>query len=425
MHIYFSGMGGTGIGPLALIAHEAGCTVSGSDKKSSKYTEYLKTKGLNVHIGQQDDSFIRKTNANQQIDWFVYSSALPLEQPNHPELVFVKENGLRNSKRDIFLSNFLDEKKLKLIAVAGTHGKTTTTAMLVWAFLKLNIPVSYSIGAKTNFSEMGHYDKNSQYFIYECDEFDKNFLSFKPYYSLISSIDWDHHEIYPTRDLYKSAFRQYIDQSSHTILFDKARKYLGLDINHKLITINNNDNLVNSIKLAGQHNRENARLCIELLKYLTNKPSDSSVKILNNFPGTSRRFEKLSHNVYSDYAHTPEEIKATIQMALEISKNVMVVYEPLTNRRQYYMKNQYYDVFNGVETIYWVPSYLAREDPDIEIIHPAELIECLENKQIAQPAILDDQLMSNIKSYAQNNGIVLLLAGGGGGSLDEWARANL
>ncbi len=148
MHIYFSGMGGTGIGPLALIAHEAGYTVSGSDKKSSKYTEYLKTKGLNVHIGQQDDSFIRKTNANQQIDWFVYSSALPLEQPNHPELVFVKENGLRNSKRDIFLSNFLDEKKLKLIAVAGTHGKTTTTAMLVWAFLKLNIPVSYSIGAK-------------------------------------------------------------------------------------------------------------------------------------------------------------------------------------------------------------------------------------------------------------------------------------
>ena len=95
MHIYFSGIGGTGIGPLAIIAKEAGNKVSGSDKQSSAYTEYLIKQGIDVHVGQKDDSYINKVNNENPIEWFVYSSALPLENPNHPELVFVKNNNIK------------------------------------------------------------------------------------------------------------------------------------------------------------------------------------------------------------------------------------------------------------------------------------------------------------------------------------------
>ncbi len=423
MHIYFSGIGGTGIGPLALIAKEAGNKVSGSDKQSSTYTEYLTKQGVDVHIGQTDDSYINKVNNEEPIEWFVYSSALPLENPNHPELVFVKNNNIKYSKRDEFLSKFLINNKLKLLAAAGTHGKTTTTAMLVWVFKQLKIPISYSVGAKTNFCAMGHYSKNSEYFVYECDEFDKNFLSFKPYRSIISSLDWDHHEIYKTREDYKNAFIQFINQSSKTYLYYNVSKYLNINKQDKLVcSVKQNDSITKQLSLAGQHNRDNARLCIELISNLLNIEPSKLIPILNKFPGTSRRFEQITTNIYSDYAHTPEEISATIQLAKELSNNILVVYEPLTNRRQHHMKLQYKNTFNGINQLLWLPSYLAREDNKQPILSPQQLIENLNNTNIAKPAIKNTALYKTIKDHAQNNGMVLLLAGGGGGSLDEWAR---
>ena len=423
MHIYFSGIGGTGIGPLALIAKEAGNKVSGSDKQSSAYTEYLIKQGINVHIGQKDDSYINNVNKKEPVEWFVYSSALPLENPNHPELVFVKNNNIKYSKRDEFLSKFLINNKLKLLAAAGTHGKTTTTAMLVWVFKQLKIPISYSVGAKTNFCAMGHYSKNSEYFVYECDEFDKNFLSFKPYRSIISSLDWDHHEIYKTREDYKNAFIQFINQSSKTYLYYNVSKYLNINKQDKLVcSVKQNDSITKQLSLAGQHNRDNARLCIELISNLLNIEPSKLIPILNKFPGTSRRFEQITTNIYSDYAHTPEEISATIQLAKELSNNILVVYEPLTNRRQHHMKLQYKNTFNGINQLLWLPSYLAREDNKQPILSPQQLIENLNNTNIAKPAIKNTALYKTIKDHAQNNGMVLLLAGGGGGSLDEWAR---
>jgi UDP-N-acetylmuramate--alanine ligase len=129
MHIYFSGIGGTAISSLALIAHEAGYEVSGSDARPSGYLEYLKEHGIsNTHIGVDDD-FIAAAHAENPIDWFVYGSAQPMDFPDHPEFDFCRRNGIKMSKRDEFLSQLIKDKNLKLIAVAGTHGKTTTTAI--------------------------------------------------------------------------------------------------------------------------------------------------------------------------------------------------------------------------------------------------------------------------------------------------------
>jgi UDP-N-acetylmuramate--alanine ligase len=423
MHIYFSGIGGTGLGPLSLIASQAGFVVSGSDKQSSKYTEYLKSKGVSVYIGQENDANIKAANSLQPIDWFVYSSALPLENPNHPEIIFCQRNNIKLSKRDKLLNHIIQQKKLKLIAIAGTHGKTTTTAMTVWAFKQLNLPISYSIGAKTNFSEMGEYNSASKYFIYECDEFDRNFLSFKPYYSLITNIDWDHQEIYPTKDNYDEAFMQFIKQSKKVII-RKNDIYNNILPQDNMLVIG--DDYGDDIKLPGAHNRQNASLVLKFLELeFSENDSVKYKEILSNFPGTSRRFEKLKDNLFTDYAHTPEEIEATIQLAKEISDKILVVYEPLTNRRQHFCKEQYKNTFNSVNKLIWLPSYLAREDPTQKILIPTDLIKYMSKPEVAVSAEKNNQLWDEIHEHLKSGYLVLLVAGGGGGSLDEWARQKI
>ena len=399
MHVFFSGIGGAGVGPLALIAKQAGFEVSGSDKQDSQYIGYLRDHGVaDVHIGQTEVA-IAKVHAEKQIDWFVYSSALAIENPNHPELVFVEANGIRHSKRDEFLNHLLDTKGKKMIAIAGTHGKTTTTAMMIWLFKQLNLPVSYSVGAKLSFGEMGEFDEKSEYFIYECDEFDRNFLAFKPYMSLITGVAWDHHDIFPTQENYDQAFLQFFDQSENLILWQEDSLRLDVKTRPGVTTLSKAHPITEIIKLVGAVNRQNACQVIEAVHELTNEPVQKLIGLLEQFPGLSRRFEKLAESLYTDYAHTAEKIAGALGVARETSQNVVVVYEGLHNRRQHFMldRGQFGGLFNGVKKLYWVPSYLAREDPDLETLSPAQLI-AKTGYGFAEPAELDESLKQNIKS---------------------------
>ena len=419
MHIFFSGIGGTGIGPLALIAHQAGYTVSGSDKQNSAYIDYLRNQGLeNIHIGQSAED-IEKVHRAQPIDWLVHSSAVSIENPNHPELIFAQKNNIKTTKRDELTNHILKEKHLKLIAIAGTHGKTTTTAMVIWLFKELNISISYSVGAKISFGDMGHFDPASEYFVYECDEYDRNFLAFKPHLSLITGIAHDHHDIYPTEADYNNAFRDFLDQSEQKILWGADQNKLSLPDSDKLHSLGS---ILDGITLAGEVNRLDASLAIQAVGDLTKVPTADLVKIINRFPGVSRRFEKIADNIYSDYAHTPEKIAGCLEMAKELSNKVVVVYEPLTNKRQYSIRNTYADLFKNVKKLYWVPSYLTREDPDQHVLTPTELIENMGNKEIAEPAELNPQLLESIKKHQSDGDLVICISGGGGGSLDEWLR---
>ena len=177
MNVYFSGISGTGIGPLAELAQDAGFTVFGSDLKRGAISDELDKRKVEVNYGEQDGAFLRKKHSEDGVDWFVYTSALPQD---HAELLAAKELGIRYTKRDEFLAELIQQKNLKMIAVAGTHGKTTTTAMLVWAMTKLNIPISYLIGTTISWGNGGQYDPQSQFFIYEADEYDRNFWPTTP-----------------------------------------------------------------------------------------------------------------------------------------------------------------------------------------------------------------------------------------------------
>lgn len=428
MHIFFSGIGGTGIGPLALIAKQAGFEVSGSDKQDSQYIHYLMKQGIpNIHIGQTREA-IENTHKQKPIDWYVFSSAIEKENANHPELRFVTENNIKNSKRDVLLTHILKDKQLKLIGIAGTHGKTTTTAMTVYLMKALGLPLSYSVGAKISFGEMGQYDPHSEYFVLECDEFDRNFLSFSPYTAIISGIGYDHHEIYPTEDSYRQAFREFIGKSAWKVLWLSDYRKLSLQQDATYLLMDEASPEIGELKLIGDVNRHNAWAVITAVHNITKTPFKQLIGLMNAFPGVSRRMEPIYKNLYSDYAHTPEKIVGAVQIGLETAKaasqELVVVYEPLTNRRMHYTRELHKDIFNGAGKLYWVPSYLAREDPNLPVLAPAELIPYLnpDMQAKAEPAELNAELKKKIKSHLRHGAIVLCLSGGGGNSLDEWLR---
>jgi len=426
MHIYFSGIGGTAIGPLALIAKEAGFEVSGSDKQDSQYISYLRKHGLeNIHIGQSEAA-IAELHTKKPIDWYVYSSAIEKENPDAPELRFVSAQNIKKSKRDELINLILKEKRLKLIAVAGTHGKTTTTAMVIWLFKQLKEPISYSVGTKISFGDMGEYQPKSEFFVYECDEFDRNFLAFEPHISLITGVTWDHHEIFPTREDYQDAFKEFISQSKWTLLWQEDADYLKLELGTSLSVQDSQNTAIQKIKLAGLYTRLDAWLAIQAVHEVTNRPLEELISFMNNFPGLQRRMEEIVPNLYSDYAHTPEKIRGGMSVALEMAaekkQSLVVVYEPLTNRRQHYMMDDYGDCFTGAEKVYWIPSYLAREDPSQRIIPPSELITHLANPTIAEASERDEQLKKTIQKHLEDGDMVVCMAGGGGDSLDEWIR---
>jgi UDP-N-acetylmuramate--alanine ligase len=427
MHVYFSGIGGAGIGPLAQIAHQAGYEVSGSDQQNSQYIDYLKSHGItNITIGQSRQQ-IAAAHESKPVDWLVYSSSIPAD---HPELVYANEQGIKTSKRDALINQILSDKNLKLIAVAGTHGKTTTTAMIVWLFKELGIPVSYSVGAKLSFGDMGQYQEGSEYFVYEADEFDRNFLAFEPEISLITGVSWDHHEIFPSREDYQQAFREFIGQTKHAFMWMEDAEYLGCDPMSKpeCSVLDSSDPHLETISLKGKYNRLDAWLAIKSTASALNKSYENLINIINDFPGLSRRMEPVVPNLYSDYAHTPEKIRGAMSVATEMSKesgqDLVVVYEPLTNRRQHFMKDDYKDVFKGASKVYWIPSYLAREDSDQRVIPPSEMISKLSDPSIAMPMERDEKLKTVIQQHLDKGDMVVGMAGGGGDSLDDWLHQN-
>jgi len=417
MHIYFSGIGGVGLGPLAEIALDAGYSISGSDTNSSLMTNELERRGIHVHLNQ-DFRNIAKTHQETPIDWLVYTSALP---EDHPELQFAREHNIKATKRDELLAFIIKEKELKLIAVAGTHGKTTTTAMLVWLFKRLNIPISYSIGSQISFGPSGLYDPASKYFVYECDEFDRNFLHFHPFLSLLVSYDYDHPDTYPTRTDYSKAFSQFLQQSDHVLSWlNEDTTSLKANMNHVTL-FDEHATKEEQITLIGSHNRRNGYLAMAAVNKITKIDFQKIVNELNDFPGTARRFEKLGNNLYSDYAHHPAEIAATIQLAKELSDDVVVVYQPHQNSRQHEVKEQYAHCFNGTKKIYWLPTYLSRENKELPLLSPEQLASSIKSIS-AITADLDEKLWENIERERQNGVLVVLM---GAGTIDDWARKKL
>lgn len=405
------------MGPLALMAKDAGMTVFGSDAMPGAITNELVSNGIKIYLGEQDGEFLKARAKNEGVDWFVYTSALP---EDHPELLMAKKLKIKHiSKRDELISYLVKKLKLKMIAVAGTHGKTTTTAMIIWACMKLGIPVSYLIGTTLPFAEAGRYDPKSEYFVYEADEYDRNFLAYHPWLAAIPVVTYDHPDIYPTVQEYQDAFRQFERQSE---------------------TVVRGDEIAADVDLAGEARRYDATLAIDVVQRIMPQPRGLKrfagfagfgkqqrkkiVDVINQFPGVGRRFEQVSEGFYSDYAHHPEEVAATVEIAREEAerrglKGVVAIYEPHQNIRQSGLVDEYKQVFEGVAKLYWLPTYLTREDPALAVITPAEFVARLSNKKVAEAAEPDEKLAAELLKWHEKGYLVLLMTAG---PADLWLR---
>ncbi len=401
MNIYISGISGTGMGPLALMAKQAGHTVFGSDRNAGPIVPELEKENIEFEIGDQDGTFLDK----HDVDWFVYTSALPKD---HKELVLAQEKGIKCTKRDELINFLIEELGLKMVAVAGTHGKTTTTSMIIWAAEKLGLNAAYLVGTTLGFAESGRYKPGDKFFIYEADEYDRNFLKFHPWLSLITFVSYDHPDIYKTEEEYREAFKTFESQSENVVRGGEKDP---------------------RISLAGAARREDATTAIKAVKMMAEVEGkalkdDDIIEVLNSFPGVGRRFEKISDGVYTDYAHHPEEIEATIEIANEETektgkKGVVVLYEPHQNTRQHEVKNGYKSVFNNAKKVFWLPTYLTREDESLEIIKPEDFINSLDEPGIAEAAELNDELAQRIKNLRDEGYLILLMTAG---PADAWLR---
>ena len=406
MKIYISGICGTGMGPLALMAKKAGIDVCGSDLHEGAIFDELKKAGIEVKIGEQDGEFLRE-KITDGVEWFVYTSAMSEEAP---EMQVALGAGIRISKRDNLTEFLVQKMGLKMVAVAGTHGKTTTTSMIIWAAIKLGLPVAYVVGTTLGFAPSGAYKEGDKYFVYEADEYDRNFLKFHPWLSVITSVSYDHPDIYKTPEEYVQAFEQFKSQSENVIL----------------------DLKFSDFELAGEVRRRDAGFAMEAIKEIVaNENLEITdvkiVEVLNKFPGVGRRFERLYQGIYTDYAHHPEEIKATMDVALDEmelrgKKGVVVVYQPHQNTRQHEVQDLYYDAFIGADKIFWLPTYLTREDESLPVIRPMDFINGLSNAEMAEVAEIGDELWMEILRYNNLGYLVILMTAG---PADEWLREQI
>ena len=401
MKVYFSGIGGTGIGPLAELAQDAEFEVFGSDLKEGAISEELRERHIEVAYGEQDGSFLQKMIDERGVDWLVYTSALPQD---HAELKLARESGINCTKRDEFLAELIRQKELKMIAVAGTHGKTTTTAMIIWAMKQLNIPVSYLVGTTISWGDSGKYDPDSEYFVYEADEYDRNFLAYHPYLAAITCIDYDHPDIYPTPADYRAAFDKFLGQCEHVV---------------------KNTTVKSGITLVGGLRRQDASIALEVIEKIAPQINyEKILEVLNDFPGAGRRFEKITRGVYSDYGHHPNEIASTVKMAVELKerdeyKGLAVIYQPHQNTRQHEVRHEYKNAFVGADKIFWLPTYLTRENPDLEILTPEMLFGETETKDQTEAAELNDALADKIHQLHDDNWLIILMTAG---PADTWLR---
>ena len=392
------------MGPLALMAKDAGFEVLGSDLAKGAIYEELADAGIEVSVGEQDGEFLKKNL--EGLDWFVYTSALP---ENHPELLVARKAGVKCTKRDDFTAFLVDKLGLKMVAVAGTHGKTTTTSMIVWASLKLGMPVSYVVGTTLGFASSGAYHKGDEYFVYEADEYDRNFLKYHPWLAVITCVSYDHPDIYSTEEDYKAAFEQFRDQSENV---------LEVAEDGKLET--------GSFKLAGEARRGDATLAMGAVVMMRQKVTGFKkvINVLNEFPGVGRRFERLADGIYTDYAHHPEEVKATMDVAREQAEldglnGVVVVYQPHQNTRQHEVRGGYLHAFDGAKKIFWLPTYLTRENPKLGVLEPEELYKGID---VAETVELNDGLFDEILEWRDAGYLVILMTAG---PADGWLREKL
>lgn len=387
---HFIGIGGAGMSGIALVLHERGCKVTGSDLKSSRYVRDLESAGIEVHVGHLS-STIDATSP----DVVVISSAIP---ETNPEVIRARELGIPVWPRAKMLSYLSSDATT--IAVAGTHGKTTTSSMVATMIDHLGMDPSFLIGGIVE--EYGTNGRNGRggYFVCEADESDGSFLYLNPDVVVVTNIEEDHLDHYGTLKNIERTFCQFMDLvgDAGTIVingdvphyvelarstgrrvvsygFDGACDYVCIpeDSHHRLassfsVETPSGDSVRVVIKSnPGRHNMANATAAIAVADAL-GCDLPRAADALSAFQGAHRRFTHVGDvdgvTVVDDYGHHPTEIRATLAAARDLDfKRIVCVFQPHRYSRTQSLQDQFAHAFDNADVLVVTEVFPAGETP--------------------------------------------------------------
>lgn len=359
--IHFVGIGGIGMSGLARLFLHEGTQVSGSDGKETPLTQALIQEGASIVYEQVAD------NIASEIDLVVYTEAMPHD---HPELEKARSLGIKTV--NYFEALGMVANEYYLIAIAGTHGKTTTTAMLIDIFEEASFDPTAIVGSLRSKTHSNYRAGKSKYFIVEACEYRRDFLTLNPDVLVITNIEHEHVDYYKDLQSVQQAFREFalkVPESGAIItnLTDEAIAPVIADLSCAVIDYRQTIDLSLKLRQPGLHNRLNAAAASAAAQFVGIEQSFINVA-LENFAGTARRFEyKGDCNnapVYDDYAHHPTEIAASIAGARELypDKKLTAVFQPHTYSRTQELFDDFVRVLGKADKAILVPIYAARKE---------------------------------------------------------------
>ena len=385
-NIYFAGIGGIGMSALARYFNTNGVIVSGYDKTETELTKKLQAEGIAIHF--EDDINLLDKNA----DVVVYTPAVPA---THKELNFYKENNYTLLKRSDVLG--LLTKDSFNICVAGTHGKTTTSAMVAHILKDSGYGCNAFLGGISANYETNYLQSANNTSVAEADEYDRSFLKLSPNVAIITSMDADHLDIYGTAENMENAFIEFSTKikdggclivkhgmprnkdftTKDICTYSISDKTANLHIDNLQIidgaycfdVVNNYWTIKDVVlNMGGLHNIENVIAAIGVAKYL--KIEDDKIKAaVASFKGVKRRFEYVIKSdalvMIDDYAHHPEELRALISGAKNLfpTKKCTVIFQPHLFSRTKDLAVEFAEVLSMVDETILLPIYPARELP--------------------------------------------------------------
>ena len=399
--VFFIGIGGIGMSGLAKYFLDKNVKVYGYDKDSSFITKDLINKGANIFHNYTDID-ISKFNSNDDSNLIIYTPAV---QMNHPLLAGFVKQGFDIFKRAEVIEQI--SKKSKCIAIAGTHGKTTTTSILAHIFHEADFSFLAFVGGIMENYNSNYIYSGDDYIIVEADEFDKSFLRLNPDFACITSLDADHLDVYQDSTKLIEAFREFKNNlkpggfilSNENVEIDSIKYGIGNDAKYKAVNINHtsqyskfdlqhiNGEIKNiKVQLPGLHNIMNTVAAVTIALEVGIK-EELILNAISTFKGIERRFSytinEQSLVLIDDYAHHPEEIKQVYSTLKSIypKEKLLVVFQPHLFSRTRDLMDEFATELSKFDAVILLEIYPAREKP-IEGINSQLLLSKidLENK---------------------------------------------
>lgn len=425
--IFFIGIGGISMSGLALLARHFGTTVLGSDLQNNDQVKKLKKQGIRV-FGKH------RANNIKNCDLVVYSGAISRD---NPEIQRAIEKNIPCMERSKFLAMIGAEYE-KIIAIAGTHGKTTTTAMIAYICLIAGLNPTVHIGGE--FGQIGGniHIGSKKYFITEACEFRDSFLTLSPDISVVTNIEFEHMDYFRTFENELKSFRQFAKQTKRKcittseVLTDKTDKFItigqgGFEARNIIsqdgkcgFDCYKGDQFIGDFKLNiyGKHNINNALCAVAVCKEL-GVEYDAIRLGLKTFKNVHRRFEVVgaykTNLVVHDYAHHPTEIKTSIETCKDAyNKKIICVFQPHTYSRTKSLIKEFLTCFDGIDELIVINTYPAREAYDYE--GSAEFlkqeIERTDKNFIVSGVYTKKNVLSEIKKKNYKDCVILFLGAG-------------